>query len=179
MKRRAAESKKLIKAGGVAVDSMTDEPKKKAPKANKPAKKSAPVHTEAPVREKSEDEILFIEPLTPEKPAVKPAPAVSPRPELTNSVYTEEALKIMAKQAQKAEKPKSERAIARQEKAVILNDKKAEKAAGAKLPDEKAQERLMKRRLAAEKKARKNELKIQKQYEKARKQAEKKNNKKK
>ena len=192
MKRRAEESKKLIKAGGVAVDGMTEAPgkKKKASKAPKapvktppvlteapvkaeaPVKTEPPVKAEAPVSAEPSEEILFTAPKKTESPAEKPEPAES-------IIYTEEALKIIAKQAQKADKPKSERAIARQEKIIESNEKKAEKRSQAKLPDEKAQEKLMKRKLSAEKKARKNELKIQKHYEKAKRQAEKKKNKKK
>ncbi len=191
MKRRAEESKKLIKAGGVAVDSMTGTPEKKkkekAPKVQKtkapvvktapviteaPVKTETPVKTEVPVKTEAIGENLSAAPATERKPTVNYTPA-------EEIIYTEEALKIIAKQAQKAEKPKSEKAIARQEKILENNDRKAERRSQAKLPDEKAQEKLMKRKLSAEKKARKNELKIQKQYEKAKLQAEKKQNKKK
>ena len=196
MKRRAEESKKLIKAGGVAVDKMTDTPekkekKKKAEKAKAPApvKAQPPVITEAPVKEEApvtaeaapviaeskeepSEEILFTD-------AVKKAKPSKPVYDASTVIYTEEALKIIEKQRLKDEKPKSERAIARHEKVLENNERKAERRSQSKLPDEKAQEKLLKRKLAAEKKSRKNELKIHKQYEKAKLQAEKKNNKKK
>ncbi len=172
IKRRNEESKKLIKAGGVAVDALADTPKKteKAPKKdNAPVKERAPAK-KAPAEIPAKKEPAFTQEAKAEKPAVMHTPEVK-------TIYTEEALKIIAKQAEKADRPKSEKAIARHERTAANNEKKAERLAGAKLPDEKAQEKLMRRKLAAEKKARKNELKIQKQYEKAKRQAEKKNNK--
>ena len=202
IKRRNEESKKLIKAGGVAVDAMENAPaKKQRIKKEKPAKAAKP---EKPVKKKAltEEPVNneFIVPPAAETPVVEAPVAKAAETEapvaLTDSiteadtvrkeaaplmtkepVYTEEALKILAKIAEKEEKPKSERAIARHERAAAHDEKKAERLSMTKLPDEKAQEKLLKRKLAAEKKARKNELKIQKQYEKARRQAEKKINK--
>ncbi len=152
IKRRKKESKKLIKGGGVAVEAMENTPKKE-----KSSKK------EAKAAEKTE--------AVPDSSA-KPVNAAA-----SSTVYTEEALKILAKNAEKEEKPKSEKAVARREKSEKANDTKADRIAKTKLPDEKASEKLMRRKLSAEKKARKNELKIQKHYAKAKKQAEKKNKK--
>ncbi len=149
IKRRKKESKKLIKGGGVAVDSMT-EPIKNKPVKNKPikAKQEEKTVTEAP--KKVIDSILI-------------APLDDSSKEYIAQAQQEKMKKEMRLSTEKAQ--------AKKEKKEATDEKKDSKTAVRKLPDEKQAEKLIRRQQSAAKKAQKNELKIQKQYEKAKMQA--------
>ena len=201
MKRRRKEQEALRKAGGTPVKAIPG--KEKATENIPAAAEEAAVAEDAAaieaaeetvtaevneaVEEKTEDftsddalfedageDIAFTKPIKISAPKVTEADL--PEPDMTG-IYTEEALKIIAREREKEAKHKSERSAARKEKAKAADEKKEEKLSMSKLPDEKASEKLMRRQQAAAKKALKNERKIQKQYEKAKRQAAKKNKK--
>ncbi len=194
LKRRKKEQKALIKASGVPAKKK----KEKLPEKKKtaPVKKAAPIKQEiVPVikeeketkpafmaddaeifEDTSEKDIAFTKPISLPATDIDKKADATPEPDMS-SIYTEAALKILAKEAAKEEKHLSEKAIARKEKAKAADERKSEKLSMTKLPDEKASEKLMRRQRTAAKKALKNERKIQKQYEKAKRQAAKKKNK--
>lgn len=175
-KRREEESKKLIKAGGVAVDALGDMPEKKkriskkASKSNNPSEDTQ-AENEVKKPEATADTITTDEGNTINVTVVDTSAIEKKTPK---SDYAGEILKA---KAEKEEHKKSEKDIARQEKADNKNEKKAAKLSRSKLPDEKATEKLLRRQQAAARKAIKNEKKAQMQYEKAIRQAEKKNKK--
>lgn len=152
IKRRKKESKKLIKGGGVAVEAMTETPKRK---------KSETVSSKNPEAAaiKAEDTVTA------------KASASSPYLDaLSSDSHREALISARKEQALKEMKLSDEKAKARSERKAAADEKKDSRIANTRLPDEKEAEKLMRRQTAAARKAQKNELKIQKHYEKAKKQ---------
>ncbi len=94
-------------------------------------------------------------------------------PERKKKALKAEKISISEKEAE----PLTEKQIKKLEKQERSNDKKDLRTADKKLPNAKEAEKLARRQQQAVKRARKNEIRIQKQYEKAKRQALKKNSK--